>query len=186
MKTQSATQAKQLVYMKPMLCHWAGDKDQNVSQASTVAISEAGRRRAAPHIKTYVRFKTPTMTGIDWAMVTSANLSTQAWGSAVSASGEVRICSYEIGVLIWPGLFADKEESHAEMVPVFQRDKPPLNMPSQDASNPPGPRKQKSTVVGFRLPYDLPLVPYDQHDSPWCATAPCSEPDWMGRTWPGF
>lgn len=52
------------------------------------------------------------MDSIDWAMVSSANLSTQAWGGGVSSnknSGdeEVRVSSWEVGVVVWPGLFAD-------------------------------------------------------------------------------
>ena len=174
MKTQSAAQAKQVEYMRPMFCHWAGDQNDNSEIHTTTSIREAGRRRAAPHIKTYIRFSDFKMTSIDWAMVTSANLSTQAWGSAESATGEVRTCSYEIGVLVWPGLFGDGNEQ-LEMVPVFKQDLPP-------AVNEPTDKK----IVGFRMPYDLPLVPYGAPEMPWCATSPCSEPDWMGRTWPGF
>lgn len=197
MKTQTAAQTKQVAYMRPMFCHWAGDSDQNTATEipASTSIREAGRRRAAPHIKTYIRFTDSSMTSIDWAMLTSANLSTQAWGSAASASGEVRICSYEIGVVVWPALFfPDQDRSpRAEMVPVFKQDQPP---PAADVLRPKGAKDRPDEdeqamakakrVVGFRMPYDLPLVPYGDDDSPWCATSECSEPDWMGRTWPGF
>ncbi|OAX82762.1 hypothetical protein ACJ72_02881 [Emergomyces africanus] len=73
-------------------------------------IRKAGRRRSAPHIKTYIRFSDADMTTIDWAMVTSANLSLQAWGAAVNGKKEIRICSWEIGVLVWPDLFVDGGE----------------------------------------------------------------------------
>lgn len=175
MKTQSAAQSKQVDYMRPMFCHWAGDDHGDSNAQTTGTIREAGRRRAAPHIKTYIRFSDSNKTSIDWAMVTSANLSTQAWGSAESASGEVRTCSYEIGVLVWPGLFDDGDERCVEMVPVFKQDQPP-------AVN----EHTGKKIVGFRMPYDLPLVPYTEREMPWCATSPCSESDWMGRTWPGF
>jgi len=175
MKTQSAAQAKQVEYMRPMLCHWSGDKDGISENQTTTPIREAGRRRAAPHIKTYIRFSDSSMTSIDWAMVTSANLSTQAWGSGESALGEVRTCSYEIGVLVWPGLFDDGNGQSVEMVPVFKQDQP------RAAGEHTGKK-----MVGFRMPYDLPLVPYSKQEMPWCATSPCSERDWMGRTWPGF
>jgi tyrosyl-DNA phosphodiesterase-1 len=39
------------------------------------------------------------------------------------------------------------------------------------------------TVIGFRMPYDLPLVKYGPNDEPWCATKAYAEPDWMGRSW---
>jgi tyrosyl-DNA phosphodiesterase 1 len=125
MKLQSAAQQKQLQYMRPYFCHWAGDeetltcntldttgteatKKQIYAGNNAMVKHEAGRRRAAPHIKTYIRFSDAReMDRIDWAMVTSANLSTQAWGAAANANGEVRICSWEIDVIVWPDLFAD-------------------------------------------------------------------------------
>ncbi|CDM27510.1 Tyrosyl-DNA phosphodiesterase [Penicillium roqueforti FM164] len=194
MKTQSATQQKQLQYMRPHLCQWAGD---TLAPGQCVDLSEdnpptreAGRARAAPHIKTYIRFGDSDMKTIDWAMVSSANLSTQAWGAATNASGEVRICSWEIGVVIWPDLFRDggcgdaasASESRAEekspmpdtlMVPCFRRDCPSVSEGAETAS----------VVVGFRMPYDLPLTPYGAGDEPWCATASHALPDWRGESW---
>ena len=149
------------------------------------------------------------MKQIDWAMVTSANLSTQAWGSAASASGEVRICSYEIGVVFWPTLWSEgsDEASEARMVPVFGYDTPSLGdfdtneepqedksvlLPGCDASEDDEKdrgqgeeRRNEETLVGWRMPYDLPLVPYSRDDMPWCTTEPCNVRDWMGKTWPG-
>ncbi|KAJ5571149.1 hypothetical protein N7535_004809, partial [Penicillium sp. DV-2018c] len=190
MKTQSPAQQKQLQYMRPHLCQWAGD---SLSQGSCIDLSEddidtprkrreAGRARAAPHIKTYVRFADEDMKTIDWAMVSSANLSTQAWGAAPNASGEVRICSWEIGVVFWPELFRDtagesasglgKGDSTALMVPCFKEDCPSL---------PDG--AETDLVVGFRMPYDLPLTPYGAGDEPWCATASHRLPDWRGQSY---
>lgn len=182
LKIQSAAQLKQLTYLKPMLCHWAGDHEIQHRSGAPLPVREAGRRRTAPHIKTYVRFTDQSMTKIDWAMMTSANLSTQAWGAATNASGEVRVCSYEIGIVVWPGLWDEGKAGSAEMVPVFKSDTPPeeRNTANDTAGG------QIKTRVGWRMPYDLPLVPYQNGEMPWCATAPCNEPDWMGRIWPGF
>ncbi len=83
-------------------------------------VREAGRRRAAPHIKTYVRFSDAGKTRIDWALVTSANISKQAWGEAANAEGKVRISSYELGILVWPELYG----KNTTMVPVFKQDLP--------------------------------------------------------------
>lgn len=176
MRTQSAAQQKQLDFIHPMLYHWAGDERSNSNP--DMPLLEAGRRRAAPHIKTYTRFTDASMTKIDWAMMTSANLSNQAWGSTMK-DGQVRVCSYEIGIVVWPGLWDDNETgTKAEMVPVFKKDTPDdLSTTGDEAVG---------TRVGWRMPYDLPLVPYNEHDKPWCATEPCAEPDWMGRSWPGF
>lgn len=60
------------------------------------------------------------MTEIDWALVTSANMSKQAWGEASNPQGEMRISSYELGVLVWPELFGED----AKMVPTFKQDVP--------------------------------------------------------------
>lgn len=175
MKLQSAAQQKQLQYLRPYLKHWAGD----VTDKLPANIQDAGRRRAAPHIKTYIRFTDgESMDVIDWALVTSANLSTQAWGAATNANGEVRICSWEVGVLVWPGLYAIGPQSQsAAMVPCFKKDKPGSSreVPADAAGS--------TALVGFRMPYDLPLTSYSAQDVPWCATMPHSTPDWLGQTW---
>lgn len=175
MKLQSAAQQKQLQYLRPYLKHWAGD----VADELPANIQDAGRRRAAPHIKTYIRFTDgESMDAIDWALVTSANLSTQAWGAATNANGEVRICSWEVGVLVWPELYAMGPQSQSvAMVPCFKKDKPgsPRELPADAGAS--------TALVGFRMPYDLPLTSYAAQDVPWCATMPHSEPDWLGQTW---
>ncbi|KAK2805786.1 hypothetical protein FQN50_006062 [Emmonsiellopsis sp. PD_5] len=225
MKLQSTAQQKQLQYLRPYLCRWAGDTGDGNNKSKKGAtfgqetvddpgnsenlVREAGRRRAAPHIKTYVRFSDTDMTTIDWAMVTSANLSLQAWGAASNGKKEIRICSWEIGVLVWPDLFADAgggtdnaksspkgkgkevptERNTTAMVPCFRKDTPDPSRTTVHAqiteSGTPGPPKP-STLIGFRMPYDLPLTPYTAQDQPWCATAAYSEPDWLGQTWEGW
>jgi tyrosyl-DNA phosphodiesterase-1 len=98
-------------------------------------------------------------------------LSKQAWGEAANVTGEVKICSYEIGVIIWPKLFGEK----AIMVPTFKSDIPIV-----------GTKFDGALIVGARMAYDLPLVPYAKADNPWVATSSYDEPDWKGETWPGF
>jgi tyrosyl-DNA phosphodiesterase-1 len=95
-------------------------------------------------------------------------LSKQAWGEALKSSGEVNIASYEIGVLVWPELFG----KDATMVPTFKTDAPE---PKDDTG--------KRLVIGARMPYDLPLVPYARGDVPWCATKSYEERDWMGQVY---
>ncbi|KAK0714853.1 tyrosyl-DNA phosphodiesterase I [Lasiosphaeris hirsuta] len=169
-KTQSAQQAKQLEYLRPVFCHWANDAPEGKAElGGDMLVKEAGRKRAAPHIKTYVRYGNKSDRSIDWAMVTSANLSKQAWGEATNAYGEMHIASYEIGVLVWPALFAQD----ATMAATFLRDT------AQEDS------VEDSPVVALRLPYNLPLQPYGSHEVPWAATAKHTEPDWMGGLWVG-
>jgi tyrosyl-DNA phosphodiesterase-1 len=123
------------------------------------------------------------MDEIEWALVTSANLSTQAWGTAMNAGGEVRICSWEVGVLVWPELLFTEEEKKGGksgvMVPCFKQDEPDLSQTS------PNDGADTALYVGFRMPYDLPLTPYSAQDIPWCATMAHSQPDWLGQTWEG-
>jgi len=101
-------------------------------------------------------------------LVTSANLSKQAWGEAHNSAGESRVSSYELGVLVWPELLGEK----ASMVPTFKADTPPLTG-----------RKAGELVIGARMPYDLPLVPYAKSDEPWCATKSYQELDWKGMAY---
>lgn len=190
-KIQSKAQQKQVENLRPRLCYWAGDEDGLNDDAETKDIRQAGRRRAAPHIKTYVRFKNSDTNEIDWAMVTSANLSTQAWGTLPSKDGEIRVSSYELGIVVWPALFDEVEAAPEEtttardamndginsrtiMVPVFKTDTPDVEKITAPHAN---------KVVGFRMPYDLPLVRYREDEQPWCATADYAEPDWRGYTW---
>ena len=201
MKSATPQAAKQLQYLYPILCHWAYDADSgsakaggtlanpvDLSETAEPTVREAGRKRAAPHIKTYIRFD-ESMKQVDWAMMTSANLSTQAWGAKTNGAHEVRVCSYEIGVVVWPGLWG----KDVEMVPVFGKDLPEAEAggaEKADSGKINGDKRElggePSKKVGLRMPYDLPLMPYKEDDMPWCAHLPDNEPDWMGRAWPGF
>ncbi|QSZ35736.1 hypothetical protein DSL72_006858 [Monilinia vaccinii-corymbosi] len=223
-KILTSAQGKQLAYLKPMLCHWAGDGPQHQTSPSQAPEhtspsnpntysspqqpqqppQNALRKRAAPHIKTYIRFSSTSSSSktLDWMLVTSANLSKQAWGEKTNAAGEVRICSYEIGVLVWPGLWGED----ARMVPCFGTDTP-LGTATCDLKGlgeggtaidgdgdgdeevKEGHRGKQNegeshnVLIGARMPYDLPIIPYAKDDTPWCATASYTEPDWMGQTW---
>ncbi|KAK4130176.1 phospholipase D/nuclease [Trichocladium antarcticum] len=168
-KIQSPQQAKQLQYLEPLFCHWANDSAHGAElpQSPTIQQGEGGRKRAAPHIKTYIRYHggdRPGHQSIDWALTTSANLSKQAWGEAPNAAGETRIASYEIGVLVWPALYAEGATMQATFL--------------TDALE-----EEGGEVVALRVPYNLPLQPYGEDEIPWVATARHAEPDWMGGVW---
>ncbi|OTB12734.1 hypothetical protein K445DRAFT_25446 [Daldinia sp. EC12] len=163
MKIQSAAQTKQLQYMKPMLYHWANDCEEGIIEEGE--IRHGGRKRAAPHIKTYIRYNENK--SIDWAMLTSANISRQAWGEAANA-GQIRIASWEIGVLVWPELFEDG----AKMVATLKTD-----MPRKDDL------EGEEPLVGLRVPYSFPLQKYGDDEVPWVATASYTELDWMDQMW---
>lgn len=144
--------------------------DIRIALPEDAETSDAGRARAAPHIKTYIRYNGSRRT-MDWAMLTSANLSRQAWGEAARTTGELRISSWEIGVLVWPELL----EKGSVMVPTFQSDTPSR----EEASD----RGDGRPVVGVRIPYDLPLQQYGSSEIPWVASMAHSEPDRFGGVW---
>ncbi|ETS83136.1 hypothetical protein PFICI_05012 [Pestalotiopsis fici W106-1] len=176
-KIQSAQQQKQLEYLRPMFCHWANDTEAGISSggvSSSLGEHDAGRQRAAPHIKTYIRYN--SQSSVDWALLTSANISKQAWGEAVNAAKEVRIASWEIGVLVWPDLLADGKG--ARMVGTFKTDTPDRNEHEDKFKG-----EDDGTLIGLRIPYNLPLQKYGPGEEPWVATADYQEPDWMGKTW---
>ncbi|KAF2637519.1 phospholipase D/nuclease [Massarina eburnea CBS 473.64] len=264
-KIQSPAQQKQLEYLRPLFCHWKSSSSAPTAPQSNAGLSvskgEAYRGPAAPHIKTYIRYSgggDGARKTINWAMLTSANLSKQAWGDVVNKKGEVWIQSWECGVVVWPELFGEQEgEDGIIMVPVFGQDTPgpgdedrdvgmdtgveasanggedegsetedevDVDVNEGDGKDPDetedetdpdetedeveegeenlaakqhktthmpkhtptlvGARRQR--VVGFRMPYDLPLIPYNPDEDPWCATSSYEEPDWMGRIWKGY
>lgn len=200
-KTQSPQQQRQLDYLRPMLCRWANDMDgrspgrQLVDGSAGHAketkrwLRDGGRNRAAPHIKTYIRYYYPSSfpsdgPTIDWALLTSANISKQAWGEAANGNGEtMRIASWEVGVLVWPALLAGDAgagPTTTRMIPVFKTDEP-TDYDRGGKGKAAG--ASDLTTIGLRVPYSLPLEPYAPGEQPWVATAVHTIPDWMGRVW---
>ncbi|KAH7039275.1 tyrosyl-DNA phosphodiesterase-domain-containing protein [Linnemannia elongata] len=167
---RSTAYDKQAHYLNPILHSWRGLK--------------SGRERAMPHIKTFTRV-TGRADGdhLAWFLLTSANLSKPAWGE-VKDGGVFDVKSYELGVLIFPGLFEDCGESgeilHVSMMNSTVLD--PYPEPSaltldefhvgttcsnsdneENDGTPCDPEGLRYTigVVPIRLPYDLPLTKYD-------------------------
>ena len=195
------------------------DKGARLPATQSPARGRALRNLAAPHIKTYIRFS--RRGNVDWALVTSANLSTQAWGAGRGrVDGSVRVCSYEAGVLVWPGLWegegvecdengsdgggdddrkderiegggrvgrrgtTTRKRRRARMVPVFGQDAPSPPTAATSISSAPSAGKGSSPVtVAFRMPYDMPLLPYTAGDEPWAADQLHAQPDWRGVVW---
>ncbi|TWU76495.1 hypothetical protein ED733_007402 [Metarhizium rileyi] len=170
-KIQSSQQAQQLGYLRPILHHWANDSPDGIVLSPTVEVSNSGRDRAAPHVKTYIRYNEEG--SIDWAMLTSANISKQAWGEVSKPSGEMRVASWEMGVLVWPGLFG----KDVSMVGTFLSDVPKVQADSDSDAG------DGRVLIGVRIPYSLPLQRYGAGEAPWVATMNHSEPDRFGRRW---
>ena len=219
-KAQSATHHTQIDNLRPHLRQWT---------KGPVERFRAGREKAAPHIKTYIQYnQTPTREAlesgnveIEWALLTSANLSVQAWGSLpkkgggkkganVAGEGTIHIQSFEIGVLVWPRLFADevakntdvvgswKADAHRErqvkarIVPVFGRNTP---IPETVSIGRKGERyghearddeEEDTVTIGLRMPYDLPPTTYAQGEMPWSPQGTYTTPDSKGKVWGGY
>lgn len=173
----------QIDFLRPSLCHWSRPSPSHTDRAALRGV-------VAPHIKTYIRFSDETSKTIDWAMLTSANLSKQAWGDlerGPASDKAIWIKSYEAGVVVWPALFADPtDDREVIMVPTFAKDMPDpemLTMSRPGLDLPGSSSRPRRTVVGFRMPYDLPLVPYLPGSDPWIATREHPQRDRWGQEW---
>lgn len=171
MRIQAAAQWKQLLYVRPYLTHWDSQPLASPRGSPPIDVVDAGRTRAAPHIKTYIRFSNKEFTHIDWALLTSANISMQAWGTSENPRPknqgggiEFKVSSYEAGVLVYPEILGVKD-----IVPVFKKDLPHWHL--------------EGGMAGLRVPYGLPLRRYTAADMPWCATINHGDLDWLGNTW---
>lgn len=96
--------------------------------------------RAMPHIKSYCRYSDD---GLFWFVLTSANMSKSAWG--VTKKNGLNISSYEVGVAFFPRVILDGKDQF------------PMNEAQQ---------KDGSPI--FKLPFDIPPVPYERGDAPFC------------------
>lgn len=101
--------------------------------------------------------------------MTSANLSKQAWGEAAKPTGQFRVASWEIGVLVWPALYGD----NTVMKACHKADMPETSEDTQ----------AEQDIVGIRVPYSFPLRKYGENETPWVATMAHERPDWMGQSW---
>ncbi|CAI2166709.1 13450_t:CDS:10 [Funneliformis geosporum] len=177
---------KQKYYMQKYLYKWKA--------------IEAGRDRAMPHIKTYSRMKImPNLTtnnsdsnaDIAWFLLTSSNLSKAAWGTLQKKNKQLMIRSYELGVLIFPELFHKLEFTSVHLINSIPRNlKPTLPSCNATSSNSTLSKKRKQLeegggklIIPIRLPYDLPLTPYNFQggDECWTWNIPRTEKDWLGN-----
>jgi tyrosyl-DNA phosphodiesterase 1 len=128
----------------------------------------AARERIPPHIKTYYRYSTDGK--LSWAMTTSANLSTGAWGQVQQNGQQIMIRNFEIGVLFLPSLV-----SSALAVPNIEFFG--SNLPSIDlAASPPR--------VSYPLPCHFPPAKYGSNEKYWVWDIQYGQPDVYGLKWP--
>lgn len=128
------------------------------------------RQNAMPHIKTYARFDPSDSNRgtLDWALLTSSNLSKAAWGSYQKNQTQFMIRSYELGVMFLPTLLAGLQERCHDQ---------PLRLGVVGSTT----ATQKDMRLLLPLPYDFPLTTYDpKKDEPWVWDLVREEPDIFG------
>lgn len=191
MKSQTTNMRAQNERFKKLFVCWCHDADNSGSNIPDGPQKhDALRQKAAPHIKTYIRLNS-THDSIKWALLTSANLSKQAWGEVHNRrNNQVSIASYEIGVIVWPELFG-QEGRAVEMVPVFGRDD--IDDPKTDILESESPEGGDSGEQGFseldliplRMPYGLPINDKKPryHDEPWTTDQEHFLADNLGYVW---
>lgn len=104
------------------------------------------RNKAMPHIKSYCRYSDR---GLYWFILTSANFSKSALGAYNKNSNmgpTLRINSYEAGVVFFPRIILNNKNFF------------PMNE-----------SQQKNGEPIFKLPYDIPPIPYAHNDIPFCS-----------------
>lgn len=123
--------------------------------------SKAGRSNLSSHTKTYTvtedNFKT-----LKWFLLTSANISHQAWGKFKKYNLiDYDISSFEAGIFVAPELLnvPSNVNNHRQiLVPTYGKDDAnDVNFLSND----------NKFKIGLRLPYDTPLVKYSANENPW-------------------
>ncbi|KAH3667208.1 hypothetical protein OGAPHI_002857 [Ogataea philodendri] len=128
--------------------------------------SEAGRSNLSPHVKTYCVTEDNFST-LKWFLLTSANLSKQAWGApergygASFQNGKLKkhayaVKSFEAGVLINPKILKVSLNDRKDVVLVPVRGTDYMENASTNAIHYP-----------IRMPYDYPLEKYSKDDKPW-------------------
>eukprot|EP00667_Euglena_gracilis_P020335 EG_transcript_21999 len=175
-------------FLRPHLCTWRGaDGPPTLSQA---------RQQSTPHIKTYLRYNAADPDDLQWLLLTSCNLSKAAWGEEQKGGSQLKILSYELGVLFLPSLYA----RHADRARRFSCTRPPpappgppitvdaaaLRFRRYSAAEPPPDAPDGVTVVDtvyLPLPYQLPPTPYASGANPWAVDQSHTQPDHLGQTW---
>ncbi|KAI8807713.1 tyrosyl-DNA phosphodiesterase I [Cladochytrium replicatum] len=152
--------SKQRTFMRPRLCTWSARR--------------ANRHRAMPHIKTYTRIKADK---IEWFLLGSMNLSKAAFGALQKNGKQLMVRSYELGVLIYPGLFKDLSNrvSLHSVTPDFLSSSTILDAQDVRGILPDSSKRRKivssesdqSLIVPIRLPFDIPVSPYAAEDEAW-------------------
>ncbi|CAH0478325.1 unnamed protein product [Peronospora belbahrii] len=135
------------------------------------------RQNAMPHIKSYARFDSSQEGAgkLDWAIVTSSNLSKAAWGTFQKNNTQFMIRSYELGVMFLPPIAGHKAgEALPRLVTIGSR--------AADYSD--IAESGNSSAELLPLPYNFPLTAYNpKEDEPWVWDLVRESPDIFGNVY---
>jgi tyrosyl-DNA phosphodiesterase-1 len=141
---------------------------------------EGARGRAAPHIKSFCRYRRgpgPDMRpDIAWWLLASHNVSSFAWGNFTRKG--LRVQNFELGVLFLPSLCAKRQPEFSchENGPLAAY--PLAHGGIVTASG-------ALSLERMPVPYDIPPRKYGAHDEPWTTDSAHMEPDMKGVTCSG-
>lgn len=149
------------------------------------------RKNAMPHIKTYARFDPATeqetsgeksTSGVlDWAILTSANLSKAAWGTFQRNDSQFMIRSYELGVLFLPQLLekSRKQKTGSSASTTSSGSPAKLVVLGSKAAEQ---QRDKQNQFVLPLPYSFPITTYNpKTDEPWVWDVMREDPDIFGN-----
>ncbi|KAH3765906.1 tyrosyl-DNA phosphodiesterase 1 [Pelomyxa schiedti] len=139
-----------------------------------------GREAVPPHIKTYTRVHVEDGSAA-WVVVTSANMSSAAWGCLQKNGTQLLIRHYELGVLCLP-------QSPHKFFRITTPTNINTNASTSTTTSPTTPTTATTTTTNdppsIPLPYGIPLGKYTHKDHPWVWDIPHTQPDIRGLTWP--
>ncbi|KAL3671324.1 hypothetical protein V7S43_003254 [Phytophthora oleae] len=133
------------------------------------------RQNAMPHTKSYARFNpNDDKAGeLDWAIVTSSNLSKAAWGSLQKNETQFMIRSYELGVMFLPPLLAQRSKGTPPRL---------VTIGSTGAERSGVAVSDRQPTELLPLPFSFPLATYNpKEDEPWVWDLVRESPDIFGN-----
>ncbi|KAL4144798.1 hypothetical protein PRNP1_013924 [Phytophthora ramorum] len=123
------------------------------------------RQNAMPHIKSYARFdpSDEAAGALDWAIVTSSNLSKAAWGTLQKKKTQFMVRSYELGVMFLPPLLAHQNGGTSPHLVTIGSKAAAGHSGVEDFES-----SEKQPKELLPLPYGFPLTTYNpKQDEPW-------------------
>ncbi|KAK1944813.1 Tyrosyl-DNA phosphodiesterase 1 [Phytophthora citrophthora] len=130
-----------------------------------------------PHIKSYARFNpNDDKAGeLDWAILTSSNLSKAAWGSLQKNKTQFMIRSYELGVMFLPPLLAQRSKGAPPRL---------VTIGSKGAERSGVAVSIPQPMELVPLPFSFPLTTYNpKEDEPWVWDLVRENPDIFGNAY---